>query len=195
MHWGPTREHHRLTRHVDVKDNITVWDVMLSCITRFIHVDVIDRSRLVGFSFIIIHDALSSHISVGFFRGWPNPFKSSRRYTTSWPAWLAATNSVSLLFRVTPPCRLACRDDLQEIAPSFQDIKYPVIDFRVSGSLPKSLFTLMEATPGHEQPQSRDSKQSSYPPFNTYWKIPPHALPERLFSAWSSLDLSFFSFE
>jgi hypothetical protein len=28
----------------------------------------------------------------------------------------------------------------------------------------------MEATPGHEEPQSRGAKQSSYPPFNTYEK-------------------------
>ncbi len=48
---------------------------------------------------------------------------------------------------------------------------------------------LMEATLGHEQPQSRGTKQSSYPPFITYWKIPPHTL---LFSTWSSLDLSLF---
>ena len=73
----------------------------------------LDRSRLVGFSLIIIHDVLSSHISVGFFWGWPNPFKSSRRYTTSWSAWVTVTNSTSRLLWVTPPCR----DDLQEIAP------------------------------------------------------------------------------
>jgi hypothetical protein len=30
------------------------------------------------------------------------------------------------------------------------------------------LQNLMETTPGHEQPQSRGAKQSSYPPFITY---------------------------
>ena len=30
------------------------------------------------------------------------------------------------------------------------------------------LQNLMEATLGHEQPQSRGTTQSSYPPFNTY---------------------------
>ncbi len=47
---------------------------------------------------------------------------------------------------------------------------------------------IMEATPGHEQPQSRGAKQSSYPPFITYWKIPPRA---PFFSVRCSLDLSF----
>ena len=54
------------------------------------------------------------------------------------------TNSVSsLLLKVTPPCR----DDLPEIVPSFKDMKWTVINFRVS--LPKSLSTQRTA----EKPQ------------------------------------------
>ena len=52
----------------------------------------------------------------------------------------------------------------------FQACSVCVTSGALSGTNASStgLQNLMEATPGHEKPQSRGAKQSSYPPFNTY---------------------------
>jgi len=67
------------------------------------------------------------------------------------PACDTATNSASLLLRVTPPCRELCL----ETAPPLSLKRYPVIDLRVSGSAAKSLSTqpvslLRRSSPGSQ---------------------------------------------
>jgi hypothetical protein len=109
------------------------------------------RSRLAGFSLIIIQEALSSHISVAPTCRKLKPRSNARKWTASWTACDAATNSVSALLRVTPPCR----ELRHETAPSLSLKRYLVIDLRVSGCAAKSLSTqpvslLRRSSPGSQ---------------------------------------------
>ena len=85
----------------------------------------------------MIQEALSSHISVAPTCRKLKPRSNARKWTASWTACDAATNSVSALLRVTPPCR----ELRHETAPSLSLKRYLVIDLRVSGCAAKSLST------------------------------------------------------
>jgi len=62
--------------------------------------------RHTGFSLKAMQAKLSSKMLVAaVVCGYPKSRRISRRYTTSWAAWLAATNSVSEVERETLSCR------------------------------------------------------------------------------------------
>jgi len=68
-----------------------------------------------------MHAKLSSKISVAIDCGYPKSQSVSHRYTTSWSAWLAATNSATEVERET----LSCQRLFQEMGPPFtESLKY-----------------------------------------------------------------------
>jgi len=75
--------------------------------------------RRTGFSLIAMHAKLSSKMSVAVDCGLPKSRSVSRRYATSWAAWLAATtrNSAFEVERET----LSCQQFFQEMGPPFNN--------------------------------------------------------------------------
>ena len=65
----------------------------------------LENFRSTGFLLISIQAKLSSKMSVSVDCGYPKSRSVSRRYTTFWAAWIAATNSASEVERKTLSCR------------------------------------------------------------------------------------------
>ena len=120
-HWDSTSKMHTratfpkpVTEVADFMDSPTPSVVFLTCppfclcLCMLLLCPIIHGS-LVGFPavYVAVLGAVAGLVSLC---GQANPLKRARRYKTSLPAWLAATNSASLLLNVTPPCRAACHD-------------------------------------------------------------------------------------